>query len=191
MATIYRQQRQHAAPSALWPALLALGTAVTILGLLLITNPFATAGALAVLAGIALILSGISETIAAARSKNTATAAFFGMLLVLGGVIVLVWPGVTLHVVAVVVGAVLIVSGLVRAAMMRPSSSRSSQGGSGGAVWGYVLGALSVVVGILALVWPGVTIVVLAVLFGIQLIVAGVAEIALALALRPHPQHPA
>ncbi len=188
MATIYRQQRQDATPSGLWPTLLALGAAVTILGLLLITNPFASAGALAMLAGIALILSGISETIAAARSENTATAAFFGILLGLGGVIVLVWPGVTLHVVAVVVGTIMIIGGLVRAAMMR-SSRAARGGGSGGAVGGYALAALSVVVGILALVWPGATIVVLAVLFGIQLIVTGVAEIALALALRPHLQH--
>jgi uncharacterized membrane protein HdeD (DUF308 family) len=184
MATIYRQQRNQATPSALWPALLVLGTAVTVLGLLLITNPFATAGALAVLAGVALMLSGISETIAAARAENTAATAFFGILLVLGGVVVLLWPGVTLRVVALVVGAILIITGVVRAVLVR--ASRPPQAEAGGAVAGYALAALSVVLGVLALVWPGASIVVLAVIFGIQLIVSGVAEIALALALRPH-----
>ncbi|SNQ46889.1 conserved membrane hypothetical protein [Frankia canadensis] len=186
MATIYRQQRDSA-PSALWPALVLLGVAVTVLGLLLITNPFATAGALAALAGVALVLSGISETIAAARAENVAGAALFGILLVLGGIVILLWPGATLRVVALVVGSVLIVTGAARAILIR--RSRAPGGGGRNAPTGYALAALSVVLGVLALVWPGATIVVLAILFGIQLIVTGVAETALGLALRPHGRH--
>jgi uncharacterized membrane protein HdeD (DUF308 family) len=183
MATIYRQQRDRTAPSALWPALVLLGLAVTVLGILLIANPFATAGALAALAGVALVLSGISETIAAARAENTAGAMLFGILLTVGGIVILLWPGATVRAVALVVGAVLIVTGVVRALLTR--SARAPGSGGGSATAGYTLAILSIVLGVLALVWPGATIVVLAVLFGIELIVTGVAETALGLALRP------
>ena len=42
--------------------------------------------------------------------------------------------------------------------------------------WGWILffGILMVVVGIIALAWPGPTVIALAVLFGIQLIVSGI-----------------
>ncbi|WP_261568302.1 HdeD family acid-resistance protein [Frankia gtarii] len=186
MTTTYRQQRQT--PSALWPALLVVGLAVTVLGLLLILNPFATAGTLAVLAGVALVLSGIGETIAAARAENSAGTAFFGILLVLGGIVVLLWPGVTLRVLALLVGAILIVTGVVRALVTRALQSRESpsrETDARGAVPSYALAAVSVVLGVLALAWPDATIVALAVIFGIQLIVSGVTEIALGLALRP------
>ncbi|WP_462188268.1 MULTISPECIES: HdeD family acid-resistance protein [unclassified Frankia] len=183
MATIYRQHRRQQAPSALWPALLLLGAAVTVLGLLLITNPFATAGTLAVLAGVALVLSGISETIAAVRSENTAGTALFGIMLAVGGVIVLLWPGATLRVVALLVGAILIITGVVRALVTW--ASRSSHGTGRGIAGPLILAALSIVLGVLALTWPGATIMALAVIFGIQLIVTGVTEIALGLALRP------
>lgn len=127
MTTTYRQQRQRQTPSALWPALLVVGLAVTVLGLLLILNPFATAGTLAVLAGVALVLSGIGETIAAARAENSAGTAFFGILLVLGGIVVLLWPGVTLRVLALLVGAILIVTGVVRALVTRALQSHELQ----------------------------------------------------------------
>ncbi len=193
MTTTYRQQRQRQTPSALWPALLVVGLAVTVLGLLLILNPFATAGTLAVLAGVALVLSGIGETISAARAENSAGTAFFGILLVLGGIVVLLWPGVTLRVLALLVGAILIVTGVVRALVTRALQSHELQSrelhsretGARGAVPSYALAAVSVVLGVLALAWPDATVVALAVIFGIQLIISGVTEIALGLALRP------
>ncbi len=54
-----------------------------------------------------------------------------------------------------------------------------------GRSWGWFafFGAVSVVVGIIALVWPGQTLVVLAVVFGIQLIVSGVFRLIGALVL--------
>jgi len=50
--------------------------------------------------------------------------------------------------------------------------------------WGWVLafGVVTVLVGLLVLVWPGPTIVVVAVLFGIQLVVAGIYRFVAALA---------
>jgi uncharacterized membrane protein HdeD (DUF308 family) len=186
MTTTYRQRRRPEAPSSLWPALLVLGIAVTVLGLLLITNPFATASTLALLVGVALLLSGLSETMSAARSPAGPAGALFGVMLLLGGVLVLLWPGGTLRAVAVVTGVVLIIAGVVRGALAW--RERGGGPGSGTAV-SLSLSALAVVVGVLALIWPGATIVVIAVLFGIYLVVTGVTEIGLGLALRPRHGH--
>src|SRR5262245_52064940 len=50
--------------------------------------------------------------------------------------------------------------------------------------WGWVLafGAITLLAGLLVLVWPGRTIVAVAVLFGIQLVVAGIFRFVVALA---------
>jgi uncharacterized membrane protein HdeD (DUF308 family) len=169
-------------PSALWPALLLVGVGVTVLGVLLVARPFSAASTLAVLAGVALLLSGLSETMTAARTPHASSTVLFGLLLVAGGVLVLVWPGVTVRVVAVLVGCVLIVTGLVRAAVVAAARRRRPERGTAVPL---ALAGLSVLIGVLALVWPSVTIAVLTLLFGIELIVTGVAEIVLALEVRP------
>ena len=48
-------------------------------------------------------------------------------------------------------------------------------------------GVTNVVVGVLALAWPGVTVLVLAVLFGVRTVVSGFGQIALGLRLRGAP----
>ncbi|ABW11638.1 conserved hypothetical protein [Parafrankia sp. EAN1pec] len=184
MTTTYRQNRETQRPSSLWSALVILGIAVTVLGLLLITNPFTTVGALAVIAGVALLVSGITEIVSAVRTENSSSAIFFGALTAIAGVVILLWPGVTLHAIALIVGAALIVAGVVRALLVL--ASRNGQAGRTGSVArGLLIAALAVVLGVLALAWPSSTVVVLAVLFGIQLVVTGVTEVALGLALRP------
>ncbi len=54
-----------------------------------------------------------------------------------------------------------------------------------GSLWGWPVffGAVSLIVGVIALIWPGETLVVLAVLFGIQLIVHGIFRLVTALTM--------
>ena len=47
-----------------------------------------------------------------------------------------------------------------------------------------VLGAVGIVVGILAIVWPGITVWVLALLIGIRLLIWGVLQLAIAFQMR-------
>ena len=99
-----------------------------------------------------------------------------GVVLVVGGVLAAVWPDITLWVLAVVVGIDLIISGVARimgAVQLRVEG------------WGWLLfgGMVSVVVGVLALVWPGATILVLGVLLGLRMLLFGISEIMFGLAL--------
>lgn len=90
------------------------------------------------------------------------------------------WPGVTVHGLAVVVGVALVVGGAgkIAAALSGEGDERFILGLSG---------LTSVVVGVLALAWPTVTVLVLAVVFGVGTVLFGFGQIALALRLRSAP----
>ncbi len=180
MASTYKQYRQQEAPSPLWGALVVLGVAVTVFGLLLVTRPFETATTLAWLAGLALVVSGLTDTLQAARSPVNRSGVLLGIVLVIGGAVLLGWPGVTLRAVAVIVGVCLAVAGLVRFATDMRARRRGERRTAS-----LVLAVVTFAVGVMALVWPSATIAVLAVLFGIQLVFRGVGEILFGLALRP------
>ena len=101
-----------------------------------------------------------------------------GLFAVLFGLFALVWPGAALRVLAILYGVYAIVDGigaLMQAFRGGDAAHRAAYG---------ILGALGVVAGILVLVWPGITVLLLALLVGLWAIVTGVAEIAAAIRLR-------
>ncbi|GAA1695774.1 HdeD family acid-resistance protein [Fodinicola feengrottensis] len=101
-----------------------------------------------------------------------------GLLAVLFGVVALVWPTISILTLAVLFGAYVLVDGI-------SAIVHAFQHGATTARWGYVgLGALGIVAGILALLWPGLTVLVLVTLVGIWAVVTGVLEIAAALSMR-------
>jgi uncharacterized membrane protein HdeD (DUF308 family) len=105
-------------------------------------------------------------------------AAVRGVFAVLFGIFALVWPGATVLVLAVLYGVYAIVDGiggLVQAFRPGDGAHRAAYG---------VLGALGIIAGVLVLVWPGITVLLLALLVGLWAIVTGIAEIAAAIRLR-------
>src|SRR3954462_10093261 len=105
-------------------------------------------------------------------------AAVRGVFAVLFGLFALIWPGATVLVLAILYGVYAIVDGiggLMQA--FRP-------GGAGHRAAYGILGALGIIAGILVLVWPGITVLLLALLVGLWAIVTGIAEIAAAIRLR-------
>ena len=161
--------------SSRWWLLLALGAVSVVVGLLLLFDLFAAVATVALLAALGLILTGIGELMTAGRYRNV-LGMVAGVVLVLGGVAALVWPGITLWVLAVIAGIGLVVSGVAR--IWGALALRVEGWG-----WLFVGGLVSVAVGILALLWPDVTILALGVLLGLRMIMFGVAEIMFALAL--------
>jgi uncharacterized membrane protein HdeD (DUF308 family) len=163
----------------LWTALLLFGLAVTVLGVLLIINPFAAATTLALLIGAALVVTGITEVLAAVSDRGGASGVAFGLLLTIGGIVALLWPGITLWTLALLIGASFILAGAVRAGLSLRARRAGQPAGRGLAI-----GAVLIVIGLIAIVWPSATVFILAVLFGIVLVIQGASQIALAMALR-------
>jgi uncharacterized membrane protein HdeD (DUF308 family) len=161
--------------SSKWWAFLALGVVSVIVGFLLVLDLFAAVATLALLVAVGLVVSGIGELMTAGRYRSV-LGIVAGVVLVVGGVLAAVWPDITLWALAVVVGVNLIVSGVARimgAVQLRVEG------------WGWLLfgGILSLVIGVLALVWPDATILVLGILLGLRILLFGIAEIMFGLAL--------
>ncbi|WP_064256428.1 HdeD family acid-resistance protein [Rhodococcus sp. D-6] len=97
-----------------------------------------------------------------------------GILAVLFGVVALVWPGITVWALVVVFAAYAIIDGIV----LVVQSVRDKPEGWG---WWLAMGVISVLAGLVALFWPGITALALlyviafyAILFGITGIVGGI-----------------
>jgi uncharacterized membrane protein HdeD (DUF308 family) len=95
-----------------------------------------------------------------------------GLAALLFGALAVIWPGVTLVALAILFGAYALVTGVITMieAFRRPQDAarRTAQ---------VIAGVLGVLAGIVALVWPGVTALVLVVLFGAWAVVTGAMEI--------------
>ena len=112
--------------------------------------------------GIGLIVSGVE-----ARGSRRWWYVLAGVVGVIAGVAAAFWPGVTVLVLVLWAGAWAVVTGVLEiAAAVR---------GEGSGRWLMALaGVLSVVAGLLILIWPGIGALALATVLGIYALVAGV-----------------
>jgi uncharacterized membrane protein HdeD (DUF308 family) len=155
-----------------WWASLLIGVVLVGLGVWMLTNLFESVVVLAWIAGVSLIVGGIVEVAALGGRQALGWLAWLGALLLIGaGVVVLVWPDITLWVLALLAGATLMVAGLFRIVMAlynRDDPGWTLDLGIGG--FGVALGAV-------IMAWPDATLVVLAVSLGIRAIATGLIAI--------------
>jgi uncharacterized membrane protein HdeD (DUF308 family) len=88
-----------------------------------------------------------------------------GVLSIIGGIIVLVWPGSGVVALSVILGIFLLMSGVGELWW----ATRESPGTKGRA-WLFALGAIDVVGGLIAVTWPGITALALALVIGVYLL---------------------
>ncbi|SET45486.1 Uncharacterized membrane protein HdeD, DUF308 family [Nonomuraea wenchangensis] len=100
-----------------------------------------------------------------------------GVLALIFGILAVAWPGITLLVLAVVFGAYALVDGILAGV----AATRAAKGRRAPLI---LLAVAGVVFGILCLLWPGVTVLVITLLIGIWAVVTGVAEIMTAIRMR-------
>jgi uncharacterized membrane protein HdeD (DUF308 family) len=162
-----------------WWLVTLLGAGTSVLAILLLVNLATAVGVLALLVAIALIVDGVNELIMADRQRRRWPAYFLGVVWIIVGVLALAWPGLTLLALATLVGVGLIVGGAIEAGMA--VSMRNAL-----PMWGLWLGLglLTVLIGVLALAWPGLTILTLAIWLGVNLLLRGIGTIWFSLLLR-------
>ena len=109
--------------------------------------------------------------------KSTSTSLILlGVLAIVVGIIALAWPGVTILALVILFAVYAFIDAGLQA--MRAFSS-----GTAGPVFGHLLlGLIDVAAGVVAIVWPGPTALVLVLVVGIWAFVGGIAEIAAAFA---------
>ncbi|MCW2504615.1 MAG: hypothetical protein JWO79_2899 [Actinomycetia bacterium] len=115
-----------------------------------------------------------------ALARNWGAVALRGGVAVLFGVLALVWPGMTVLVLVALFGAYALVDG-VTALFTAIRGGPRAMGRRG---WLVLEGIAGLAAGILTLLWPGITAVVLVWLIGGWAVVTGVLEIAAAIRLR-------
>lgn len=150
------------------------GLLMIVLGVLFLARPGASLASIILLVGIFTIVYGVAIVIAGlmGRTESRGWSVAVGVLAVIMGIVVLVWPGATSLAVLYIFAAWAIITGVVDIA----HAFTGAQSG-GERVWHVVLGLLGIVIGIVFFVHPVNGIVALLWLAGIYLIVLGVLRI--------------
>ncbi len=104
--------------------------------------------------------------------KSTSTSLILlGVLAIIVGIIALAWPGVTVYALVILFAVYAFIDAGLQA--MRAFSSRSA-----GPVFGHLLvGLVDLAAGVIALVWPGPTALVLVLIVGIWAVIGGFVEL--------------
>lgn len=146
--------------------LLVLGASLVGVGLYLAIRPLTSLWLLGVYTGASCIATGVAEI-----GRKGAPAAWWsrviGLVWLLGGVVILIWLGRSLELFPLAVGALMAFGGISSlAGLLRgPLSARALA-----AAWGIA----QLVLGLVALLWPDVTLLTVALFFGIRTVVFGV-----------------
>jgi uncharacterized membrane protein HdeD (DUF308 family) len=151
------------------------GVVAIVLGILLLAMPGATLKTVIYLFGILVVVYGLARIVAGLRgrmeSKSAAIAG--GILAIIAGAAILAWPEMTAVTMIWIIGGWAIATGF-----MDIVGAWASKGGAGHKVWGTISGLVSIVFGVLLLVWPGEGGLALLWLIGVYLIVLGFIRIA-------------
>jgi uncharacterized membrane protein HdeD (DUF308 family) len=162
-----------------WQATLILGLVTIVLGVIVTAHPNGSLRVLAVLIGIASIISGLFLLIRAAdrAAQHRLWVGVSGLLFIALGVVLIRHLHLTLALVGLLVGLSWIVQGIagLMSAFCGPRE---------GAVWWAVFGSISLIAGIVVTASPLSSVTVLAVLVGIWLLVLGLLEIVAGLILQ-------
>jgi uncharacterized membrane protein HdeD (DUF308 family) len=166
-----------------WGWVLFFGIVTLVLGVLVVIKPRDTIYAFAILLGIWLFVAGLFRIVVAiADHEDTGGTrwlmAVLGLLSVIIGILFLRHTNETVTTLAFLIGLFWVVGGIIE------FFNAYSDHGSPARGFRIVMGILAFAAGIVTLVWPHLTLNVLAVIMGIWLILYGVLEIALSLQIR-------
>src|SRR5262249_53355641 len=157
-----------------WWAGVLLGIACVGLGGVLTADPFRSLSVLDWLVAAGLVAAGAGELAWAGASSSPWLSRAAGAVWAAGGVLAATWRGPAVGGLAAVVGVALLTGGAARL------GSAVVHAGEDPIV--LALGGLtSAAIGVLALSWPEATVLVLAVVFGLAIVVFGLGQVALAL----------
>jgi uncharacterized membrane protein HdeD (DUF308 family) len=170
-------QPQH---SSIWWVFLLQGLAGVILGLMLLTEPGATMVALTTLLGFYWLIMGVLALVQVFVDRSTPWiwSLLSGIVGILAGLFVLRHPLIAALTVPTILVIILGVQGLVMGVI------EIIGGFKGGGVGSFVLGAVNVLVGLLLLGSPVAAALAVPLVFGVLLLIQGVASIVLAFRVR-------
>ena len=154
---------------------LVVGIVATVLGFVLLAQPFSSVALLTFLLAAAAVVMGVGRILAArGGGRGGGLAVAIGLVWVALGVAIVVWPGLSVRGLAVLVGVGLMTGGAgdIAAAARGSTDERLASG---------LRGFATLVFGVVALAWPDVTLLVVAVVFGARTVLFGLSELLVAI----------
>jgi uncharacterized membrane protein HdeD (DUF308 family) len=163
--------------------MMAFGIISLLAGVAVLAWPGRTLIVVAVLFGIQLVVTGIFRFVAAFASEDLTGGtrvllAVLGVLSLIIGLYAVRHVLVTLLALALLLGIYWIVNGAVELFMALSARGAPGRG------WAVVMGVLSVLAGLLVLVYPAISLLTLVVVLSVWLLVLGLMEITLAIRAR-------
>lgn len=154
---------------ARWVTLL-LGIISILVGVTLVARPFQSLTVLILLVAIGMIASGLSELALRNDSPRSTPETIAGIGWILLGLAVQFWPGLSLQTLALVVSIALIGSGFTRilSGFGGETDYRTAA---------ILLGVCSIILGVVSLSWADITLLVIAVVFGVRMLLFGIAQL--------------
>ncbi|MDV3221009.1 lipase family protein [Intrasporangium sp.] len=148
-----------------WVAMV-IGVGGVLIGILLALQPFRSLAVLVIVLVVALVVSGLVDLSTPLRTGHGWVRLVPGVGQLALGLALLAWPGPGLRVLTTVVSVALVLEGL--------GDLVEGARAAGTARWGTVGGGVAqIVLGVLALSWPDVAVLVVAIAFGVRLALAG------------------
>jgi uncharacterized membrane protein HdeD (DUF308 family) len=166
-----------------WGWVLAFGIITAVLGVIALAWPGRTLLVVAVLFGVQFIVMGIFRFVGAfavddVTGGSRVLMALLGVLSLIIGLYAVRHILITLLALVLLLGIFWIVSGTIE--LFTALSHREMRGRG----WSAVMGILSVLAGLVVLVYPGISLLVLAIFLSVWLLIYGAMEIALAFQIR-------
>lgn len=171
-----------------WGSMLALGIIMFVLGVLALAIPGATMLAVTVILAIQLFVLGIYQIVQAFRADEASAGmrtlfAVTGALSILVGMLVLRDPLQTLVILAVLLGAWWVVTGVVEVV------NSIARGAQPDRWWRLAMGIISLVAGLVVLAAPGISLRVLEIFIAVWLMLYGVMATVAAFSVRSYARH--
>lgn len=149
-----------------WGVTAGAGAGCVVLGVVLALRPFTTLSVLILVVAAAMIATGLARLAGPAGAGHRVADLAAGAVWVGGGALALLWPDLTTRGVALVAGISMVLGGLldVLSGVRGTADERLAS-----VIWGVA----SVILGVLALTWPDVTLLVVAVVLGARTAIFG------------------
>ena len=166
-----------------WGLVLLFGLLTLALGIVITFRPGGTVRVVAILFGIWLLALGVFWIVLAIADRADTGGIRFamvilGLLAILVGLLVLHHPFETVAILGFIIGVFWVVGGV---ALLAGGLSQEAEGRRTRPI---LLGLVFTITGLICLVYPGLSLSILAVILGIGLIVSGIIEVVLAIQLR-------
>ena len=168
-----------------WEIGLLVGITMLVLGIIVTAHPSTSLNVISVLLGIIVLVGGVFRVVRslAAEDNHRALTAILGIVMIVVGLILIRHLHLTRLLVALVVGLVFIVQGVVDLLVGFSGEAREGRG------FTILVGVVSLAAGIVVLAVPEGSVTALAVLLGIWFIVLGLLQIVGALVVRRALKH--